>query len=280
MADKRKAEVVQSENKHPSPKPTDPTRSKRLVRAIDIRLIPLCAWIYLLNYLDRGKHRQCQGTQPRDRRFTRPSDKHYTDAIFHRGFSVQSGIWTFRGALELGHEKIRPSVDMAINLTLRLERFHTRLYRGPNLRTSHRPLLPHRRIRSRLLPSNRLPDDILAQTRGKDAKDSICQLFGDLSWSIRWLHCLRHGQAQWNCRTRKIPMAIPRGRSHQYAFLYSCASTPTRFSSSIVAIGGGRPVCTGSTRGTRLYQRTCDEEGDYGDLPESSNACPLLLIRK
>lgn len=54
MADKQKAEVIQNEHKRPSPKPTDPVRSKRLVRAIDIRLMPLCAWIYLLNYLDRG----------------------------------------------------------------------------------------------------------------------------------------------------------------------------------------------------------------------------------
>lgn len=32
----------------------DKTRTRRLVRAIDLRLLPLCAWIYLLNYLDRG----------------------------------------------------------------------------------------------------------------------------------------------------------------------------------------------------------------------------------
>lgn len=55
MVDKRKVEVVHHENGKPSsPNPTDPVRTKRLVRAIDIRLLPLCAWIYLLNYLDRG----------------------------------------------------------------------------------------------------------------------------------------------------------------------------------------------------------------------------------
>ena len=32
----------------------DPQRSRRLVRAMDLRILPLCAWIYLLNYLDRG----------------------------------------------------------------------------------------------------------------------------------------------------------------------------------------------------------------------------------
>jgi hypothetical protein len=32
----------------------DKQRSKRLVRRMDLRILPLCAWIYLLNYLDRG----------------------------------------------------------------------------------------------------------------------------------------------------------------------------------------------------------------------------------
>ena len=32
----------------------DKQRSRRLVRAMDRRILPLCAWIYLLNYLDRG----------------------------------------------------------------------------------------------------------------------------------------------------------------------------------------------------------------------------------
>jgi hypothetical protein len=32
----------------------DKQRSRRLVRAMDLRILPLCAWIYLLNYLDRG----------------------------------------------------------------------------------------------------------------------------------------------------------------------------------------------------------------------------------
>ncbi len=33
---------------------SDPKRNRRLVRMIDRRIIPLCAWLYLLNYLDRG----------------------------------------------------------------------------------------------------------------------------------------------------------------------------------------------------------------------------------
>ena len=32
----------------------DKQRSRRLVRTMDLRILPLCAWIYLLNYLDRG----------------------------------------------------------------------------------------------------------------------------------------------------------------------------------------------------------------------------------
>jgi hypothetical protein len=32
----------------------DTQRSRRLVRRIDLRILPLCAWVYLLNYLDRG----------------------------------------------------------------------------------------------------------------------------------------------------------------------------------------------------------------------------------
>ena len=31
----------------------DKQRARRLVRRIDLHLLPLCAWIYLLNYLDR-----------------------------------------------------------------------------------------------------------------------------------------------------------------------------------------------------------------------------------
>ena len=32
----------------------DKSRSRKLVRRMDLHLLPLCAWIYLLNYLDRG----------------------------------------------------------------------------------------------------------------------------------------------------------------------------------------------------------------------------------
>jgi hypothetical protein len=32
----------------------DKARSRRLVRTLDLHILPLCAWIYLLNYLDRG----------------------------------------------------------------------------------------------------------------------------------------------------------------------------------------------------------------------------------
>lgn len=62
MADKHYHQIIHAENatttksrpKDLSPSPTDPIRTKRLVRSIDLRLMPLCAWIYLLNYLDRG----------------------------------------------------------------------------------------------------------------------------------------------------------------------------------------------------------------------------------
>ena len=33
---------------------SEPGRTHRLVRQMDLRILPLCAWIYLLNYLDRG----------------------------------------------------------------------------------------------------------------------------------------------------------------------------------------------------------------------------------
>ncbi|KAK3055275.1 hypothetical protein LTR09_003828 [Extremus antarcticus] len=32
----------------------DKQRARRLVRRMDLHILPLCAWIYLLNYLDRG----------------------------------------------------------------------------------------------------------------------------------------------------------------------------------------------------------------------------------
>lgn len=55
MAEKQDVSVLHDENEKPlSSPPSDPVRSKRLVRSIDLRLLPLCAWIYLLNYLDRG----------------------------------------------------------------------------------------------------------------------------------------------------------------------------------------------------------------------------------
>lgn len=55
MVDKQDLDVVHDENdKSVSSPPSDPVRTRRLVRAIDLRLLPLCAWVYLLNYLDRG----------------------------------------------------------------------------------------------------------------------------------------------------------------------------------------------------------------------------------
>lgn len=32
----------------------DKARNRRMARRADLRILPLCAWIYLLNYLDRG----------------------------------------------------------------------------------------------------------------------------------------------------------------------------------------------------------------------------------
>lgn len=32
----------------------DEQANKRLNRKLDIRIIPLCCWVYLLNFLDRG----------------------------------------------------------------------------------------------------------------------------------------------------------------------------------------------------------------------------------
>lgn len=32
----------------------DEERNKKLNRRLDIRVLPLCAWVYLLNFLDRG----------------------------------------------------------------------------------------------------------------------------------------------------------------------------------------------------------------------------------
>lgn len=34
----------------------DKQRSKYLRRKVDLRFLPLCAFIYLLNYLDRGNY--------------------------------------------------------------------------------------------------------------------------------------------------------------------------------------------------------------------------------
>lgn len=44
------------EKREPSPPVSDPIRTKRLVRAADLRLMPLLAWIYLLNYLGLHSH--------------------------------------------------------------------------------------------------------------------------------------------------------------------------------------------------------------------------------
>lgn len=55
MLQKQEVDTVHNEStKDYSAAVSDPVRSRRLVRAIDLRFLPLCAWIYLLNYLDRG----------------------------------------------------------------------------------------------------------------------------------------------------------------------------------------------------------------------------------
>lgn len=55
MSEKHEIDASHEENDTTVSKtPTDPIRTRRLRRAIDLRLLPLCAWIYLLNYLDRG----------------------------------------------------------------------------------------------------------------------------------------------------------------------------------------------------------------------------------
>ena len=55
MSDKADCEIRHEENeKVDTPAVSDPVRTKRLLRAADVRLLPLLAWIYLLNYLDRG----------------------------------------------------------------------------------------------------------------------------------------------------------------------------------------------------------------------------------
>ena len=65
MADKAGTTHAESNDTSPSRKADEHTletggnvedkqRSRRLVRAMDLRILPLCAWIYLLNYLDRG----------------------------------------------------------------------------------------------------------------------------------------------------------------------------------------------------------------------------------
>jgi hypothetical protein len=35
----------------------DVVQNKRLNRRLDLRILPLCCWIYLLNFLDRGNMR-------------------------------------------------------------------------------------------------------------------------------------------------------------------------------------------------------------------------------
>lgn len=58
MADRLQNVAIHNEQKDElkeiGPVPSDPVRTKRLVRSIDLRLLPVCAWVYLLNYLDRG----------------------------------------------------------------------------------------------------------------------------------------------------------------------------------------------------------------------------------
>lgn len=34
----------------------DEQENKRLNRRLDLRVLPLCCWIYLLNFLDRGRY--------------------------------------------------------------------------------------------------------------------------------------------------------------------------------------------------------------------------------
>ena len=50
----QRLENVSLENGHPLP-PVDAETERRLLRKLDARIIPMLCWVYLMNFMDRGK---------------------------------------------------------------------------------------------------------------------------------------------------------------------------------------------------------------------------------
>ena len=49
------------------PPPLDPETKKRLIRKLDIRIVPMVMWMYLMSFMDRGMDRQLrQGEEMAD----------------------------------------------------------------------------------------------------------------------------------------------------------------------------------------------------------------------
>lgn len=53
----RRLDSTSLENAGPLP-PVDAETERRLLRKLDVRIIPMLCWVYLMNFMDRGKQHQ------------------------------------------------------------------------------------------------------------------------------------------------------------------------------------------------------------------------------
>ncbi|EMR71341.1 putative mfs transporter protein [Eutypa lata UCREL1] len=95
----------------------DEKRNKRFNRRLDIRLLPLCCWLYLLNFLDRGNigNARILNNETGDDLMTRTGTTSQGYAITLTLFSVAYAVFEVPSNWVMKHH-VRPSVWLAILL--------------------------------------------------------------------------------------------------------------------------------------------------------------------
>ena len=147
----------------------DVQENKRLNRRLDLRVLPLCCWVYLLNFLDRGmlpsplphqdliantprQHWQCPSAQRRDRRRHAPENRPYASWLRTDSDAVLRRLCRLRDPQQLGHETLHPPIHVARHPALRMGSADNWIRGRAKHRHHHRAPIPNRRIRSWVLP--------------------------------------------------------------------------------------------------------------------------------
>lgn len=107
----------------------DENRNKRLNRRLDLRLLPLCCWLYLLNFLDRGNigNARILNKESGDDLMSRTGMSPMDYAITLSLFSVAYAVFEVPSNWVMKHY-VRPSLWLAILLSVGLRDFRLVLY--------------------------------------------------------------------------------------------------------------------------------------------------------